>query len=62
MPKLVPSIWPRLTESRVKLPWLKTDFSKLSDAVIDEMMADEEPDDKVEVKFVSPTDEERVRQ
>ncbi len=42
-----PEVWPRLTESKDRLPWLRTDFHRLSEAVLKEMLASEDIDDFV---------------
>ncbi|VDD76975.1 unnamed protein product [Mesocestoides corti] len=64
------AVWPRLTESKDRLPWLRTDFDRLSEDVLKAMFAgdgddawesDADADDsspKTSVNFVRPSAEE----
>ncbi|BHF65439.1 Very-long-chain [Sparganum proliferum] len=61
-----PKIWPRLTASKERLPWLRTDFNRLSSKVLSEMFGEDFADDsdneqKVTVDYVKPTPEQQMR-
>ncbi|VDM04275.1 unnamed protein product [Schistocephalus solidus] len=61
-----PKIWPRLTASNERLPWLRTDFDRLSSKVLSEMFGEDFDDDsedeqKVTVDYVKPTPEQKMR-
>lgn len=72
--KIEPNVWPRLTESKDRLPWLRTDFCSLPDSVLKEMLASEDIEDftldseddsdsppKTRINVMRPSAEEIVR-